>query len=203
MTCLASAEQGDLAAMDDVANMYADGIGAEPDVAAAQRWYASAVEKGSISSAINLALLLTSAGFGEDDKRRAFHLLENAVRTDEEKAAAAYAPEDMKRYSIIVHDYVANILPSVRASKGKAMHMLGRLMVEGVGTDPDPAGGVKWMEQAVALGCAEAAYELGVALWHGKSGISIDRQTSIAWFRRAADLGHAEAAELVKKHFSD
>ena len=48
------------------------------------------------------------------------------------------------------------------------------------------------------LGFSSSMNELGVILWEGRSGVGQDRQQAVAWLRRAAALGHEQAAKNLQ-----
>lgn len=76
----------------------------------------------------------------------------------------------------------------------RAMEELGRRLIQGVGTAPDPQAGAGWLLRAAESGSAQAAFNVGVMYERGFV-VERDSTRAVEWYRKAA------AADLaVAKH---
>jgi TPR repeat protein len=71
-----------------------------------------------------------------------------------------------------------------------AMYSLGFCLLHGEGVAADLVAGVRWLEQAARQGDANAAWELA------RHFLGVQPRRAMAWLRRAAALGHAEAVRM-------
>lgn len=56
--------------------------------------------------------------------------------------------------------------------------------------------------KAAEQGLARAQYGMGESYYSGE-GVAEDKEKAKEWFRKAAENGNEEAAEALKKHFSN
>ena len=74
-----------------------------------------------------------------------------------------------------------------------SQYNLAYLLINGLGTAPDPVGGARWMQRSAAQGYDRAQYELGNLYLNG-TGVEKDAGVAMTWFERAAHAGVPEAA---------
>ncbi|WP_333606839.1 TonB family protein [Arsukibacterium sp.] len=60
------------------------------------------------------------------------------------------------------------------------------------------AAALQGFEQLITLGNEDAAYNLG-AMYHNAEGVAADQEKALAYFMLAAELGRADAAELLER----
>ena len=80
----------------------------------------------------------------------------------------------------------------------KALNNLVLVYLEGQGVDPDATQAVKYAERMIKMEVGMGYYHMGVFLEQG-IGVEQDRPASLAYFRRAADLGNAQGQYVVGK----
>jgi TPR repeat protein len=82
----------------------------------------------------------------------------------------------------------------------EALMDYGALLLQGIGGERDDAQARDIFTRAAELhGTPNAMFALG-ALYGGGHQIETDRETSLSWYRRAADKGHARAAIMLGKY---
>ena len=89
-------------------------------------------------------------------------------------------------------------LKAAERSHVKALNNLVLVYLEGQGVEPDAAQAVEYAERLVKMEIGMGYYHMGVFLEQG-IGVEQDRPASLAYFRRAADLGNAQGQHVVGK----
>lgn len=69
--------------------------------------------------------------------------------------------------------------------------------LDGLGTKPDLAEGIKWLRRSARKGDAKAQYNLGMAYLDGE-GVRQSRRHASTWLERAANQGHKKASRTLK-----
>ena len=77
-----------------------------------------------------------------------------------------------------------------------AQYFLGRMYLEGRGTDKDPAAAAKWLRKAAEQGVKEAQYQMGKLYLQGE-GVPKDRAQAYGWLSCAAHRGSPRAQEAL------
>ncbi|GEO39637.1 hypothetical protein SAE02_37850 [Skermanella aerolata] len=83
----------------------------------------------------------------------------------------------------------------------RAQFELARRLEAGIGTKPDSSKAFDLYCKAAAKGHPVAAYKIGSLFLSGK-GVSRSEPMAASWFRRAIELGHPEAREMMPKAVS-
>lgn len=166
--------------------------------------------------AYNLAMLLQEGAPGvAQDKSTAWELFRLAAVLGDASAlfwlGVVYhtgegAPAHLASPPPHVNTSVRFLELATRAGHGAAALYLSRMYRGGVSTadsaadagagagpPPDDARARFFLQQAVALGDAEAMFETGDAAYHGRDGAERDRRAALQWFLRAGAAGHATA----------
>jgi len=165
-----AAATGDAEALNNLATFAEMGVGAPADSALALRLIEKSAERGSVAAKLNLGLRLTNSG-READQRRAVELL------------------------IDVHNDPPD--PAVgEKTRAIAAGGLGVAFLLGRGAAQDVLRGVEYLEEADAHGDADerTLFLLGRAYQRGWDVRQPEPQRALAYFQRAADMGHAQAA---------
>jgi hypothetical protein len=165
-----AAATGDAEALNGLATFAEMGVGAPPDPELALELIERAAARGSVAAKLNLGLRLTNSE-READQRRAVELL------------------------IDVHNDPPD--PAVgERTRAIAAGGLGVAFLLGRGAAQDVLRGVEYLEEADARGDADerTLFLLGRAYQRGWDVRAPDPARALAYFERAADMGHAQAA---------
>ncbi len=193
-----AASGGHAGAMVLIGDCCAEGVGTQPDHAAAMWWFRSAADKGC-HTACSLIGWLHRAGMGVP-KDPAVGL------TWYHKAAAAGDAWAMHVIGLI-HEKGQGVPASpaegrawyrkaAEAGHFGAMFRLGTAYDDGVGVSQDHAEAFKWYSLAAAGGHADAMNNLGMLL-DGGLGVRQDHVQAMAWFQKAAAAGCVTALNNV------
>jgi TPR repeat protein len=80
----------------------------------------------------------------------------------------------------------------------ESMVACGVILLEGMGVPTQEEKGIEWLRKAVALGSAQACYELGTALYTGIDGLmDEDPEGAFELFSRAAETDHTAALYMM------
>lgn len=96
-------------------------------------------------------------------------------------------------------DYDAAIgawLPLAQAGVARAQNHVGMMLIAGLGVEPDPEVGGRWVRSAAHAGDAVAQRNLANAYLKGEGAPQSDVDAE-AWYRRAAEQGDAEAQDML------
>ncbi|HEX7387315.1 MAG TPA: tetratricopeptide repeat protein [Castellaniella sp.] len=83
-----------------------------------------------------------------------------------------------------------------------ALNMLGQCHAHGWGTPVNALMAVYWYRLSALGGLDWGMYNYATALTLAQ-GVACDRPTALAWFRKAADLGHAKSMNMVGSFYED
>jgi TPR repeat protein len=181
-----------------------DGGSKEIDGEPASSWFRKAADQGHADAQFSLAALFIEGGGG---------LGKNEKEAMEwfGKAAAQGDPSGHKQFTLgtmylggggvgVTRDEKKAMkwFKKAAAKEGKAavnaQCNLGAMCAHGIGTPdgkPDPAAAAEWLQMAVDSGSAAAMYRMGSVLL--EEGANHDPAGALALFRRASDLGNADA----------
>jgi|GEM_PF-1265524 len=95
---------------------------------------------------------------------------------------------------------VKQLSTAAKAGDAQAQLDLGLLILEGKGTNRDPAQAAKWLRQAADKGLAEAQYQLGLLLDDGR-GVEKNKAEAAEWFRKAAQSGDIDASSALAEMY--
>jgi uncharacterized protein len=84
-----------------------------------------------------------------------------------------------------------------------AQARFGVLLVEGIGAARNPVEGESWVRKAALAGEKDAAAWLGDHYAHPQGALPPHLPEAAAWYRRAADLGHGQAARRLGVLYRD
>ncbi|MDJ0950536.1 MAG: tetratricopeptide repeat protein [Alphaproteobacteria bacterium] len=202
------AEKGDGVAQYYVGRMLLEGLGVEPDRAAAFRWLSFAAVFGVPAAQHLMAEFYLDKGLGvEKNVAAAAGWLE--------EAAAQHYPPSQHRLAMMYKDgdgkpqsYAhAEELFRGAAEQGmaEAQFELGSLFYRGLGVPQDFSKAVHWSRRAAEQGHTKAQVNLGYLYAAGK-GIDRDFVQAHKWFNLAAAVGDEEALagrETVALQMSD
>ncbi len=191
---LRSAEQGSVAAQNNLARLYHHGIeGVAQDTSEAARWYRRAAEAGSVPSQCTLAGLLLS-DTNETAVAEAAAWYGQAATAGSPLAQCNLGLLLMTGRGVPRDEARAAALFRGAAGKGDALAQfnLGYLHMTGKGVKQDDTEAVVWYRQAADQGFAAAQRNLGGMYALGR-GVPRDDAAAAAWYTRAAEQGDAGA----------
>ncbi len=208
------ADAGNALAMADLGQMYADGLGREPDPELAQEWYAKALaafleaDKAAPDRCVQYRIgKLYAAGLGtEQDYEEAARWLEKSA--DAGYKYAQYTLAGLYRDGKgVEQDYeAARELYAKAVTFPYAAYELGRLYRDGLGCETDEDRAARYFRQAF-LGFQFLAdrspddklqYRIGWMLLHGV-GTEQDEAAALAWLEKSAAGGNQTAKYQMGK----
>ena len=185
------AENGDIIAQMELADMYASGHGCEENNAECLRWLESSAKGGYWAAMASLG----NVYYDKDNYAEAFKWFEKAANLNYGYAQLCTGilldckgdlPKDYEK---------ANEWYRKAADQNTdyAFYYLGRNYCAGKGCEVDYTKAAKLFEKGANLGNAYAANELG-KLYRSGSGVTQDYQKALQWFEKAANGGNGNAA---------
>lgn len=97
----------------------------------------------------------------------------------------------------------AFLTKAVAKGSPEAEFELARLYEKGIGVAPDQAKAIELYKSAAAQNFPDAINEIGYFMFTGSLGFPVDQMGALQEFRRAADLGQAEAQFNVASFIDD
>lgn len=184
------AEKGDQDAQLKLAFMLEKGLGAAPDLTAAEHWYTAAAEQGNPLAQYLLAQFYQLGLNGEPDYTLAKQWYQKAAA----KLPAAYVAlgyidetvDDNYSQAFAAYEQAANKGDILGIYNLALMNLYGK----GLGVNYQRAKDL--FTQAANQGVHEAMTQLGSIYFNGL-GQSRDEQKAVFWYKKAADLGNANA----------
>ncbi|HEY6006634.1 MAG TPA: caspase family protein [Anaeromyxobacter sp.] len=183
------------------------GLGVPKDELAARALYRRAIELGDESAEANLADMLTWSRGGPADPAEALRLMRSAAGKANtyamRRVAEMYDPEVTDgahdRFPKDEKEAVVWYRAAAAGSEGVAMRRLGLFHERGrAGLKIDYDLARTWYERAAAAGDMWGNFNLGIYYRDGWAGAP-DAAQALKFFRRAAELGHPDAAGEVKR----
>ncbi len=182
-----AANQGNAFAQFKLACLYEDGLGVPVSAVAAKKLYQLASDQGDLIARCNLGSLLVREG-----NREGLKILEDTARTEpianRTLGALALENHDLEK----AFDYLN---AAAKAGDSVAQTKLGLLYFDGVGSSPNYAAAGELFRLAADQGLIEAQYMLGKLYELVKK----DFAQAAYWYQLAANQGHAESKEEVRK----
>lgn len=223
------AENGNADTRYHLGLMYAQGLGLEPNVTEAARWYAMAAGQGHAKAQLALAYVLEAEGsskavecyqlaaeaglagaqcaLGRLYKDGGF-LPRDPLKSQHWYARAADQgwPEALLALSQLLDSDTAALTFDYcrRAAEGgdaQAMLALAKKLEQGKGCARDLYKAFHWYEKAALAGITEAACSVGVALYKG-TGVAKDLEAAVIWLTKAAEDGDARAQWSLSSLFA-
>lgn len=96
---------------------------------------------------------------------------------------------------------LANFEPMANKGDAVAQLYLGRIYVQGIGSQPDYNKALSWTRKAAERKNVEAQYFLGFLHYYGL-GAQQDYREAASWYRRAAERGNAKAQTSLGSMFA-
>jgi len=189
------AEAGSARAQTNLGWFYEQGIHAWKDPGVAATWYAKAMAQGLAGAHANLARLYESGLGVEKNPVVAIALYEAAFSRGLTSAALSVARLQEARGNVAeaTDHYVA----AAKAGMREAEFPAGRLLVAAANPRRNAEQGVHWLSKAAVGADGRDVLEplLVLATLYDKGeGLPADPVRAAGFFRRAAELGHAESA---------
>ena len=157
-----------------LAGCYERGIGTDRDPARALHWYRRAARSDHVPALLSLAAIHQDGDLGTDpNPDAAYVFLQRALEITRD-AAESGDPD--------------------------AQYLLSSMLLEGMGTPPDPASGLAWLHRAGHNDHPTAQLELGSRYSLGDL-LHRDLDAALFWIGRSARLGNPEAQYLLGKAY--
>lgn len=170
-----TAEAGEMKSQHFLALMYENGNGVERDLERAAYWYEKTAAQGDREAQLTFAMLCALGKGVDADIARACHW---AVRSLHQGNAKALQTLQLIRPKAA--EAAAAALDAFRAA-----HAAG-----------DEAEAVAQLERAAECGKQDAQFALAQLLYDGK-GVEENKSSAMFWLCDAAEVGHAQAKELL------
>lgn len=162
----AAADKGHAQAQDRLGTLYALGKGVKQDYKEAQKWYASAEKSGLPLARFHLGLLEWQGSLGPRSLEKAYAWCEKAAE---------------------------GLWPLAYKGDAEALVALSWMLLEGIGRPQDAKKALELCREAAEADAAAAQNLLGLVFRDGRGGTEKSRAEAEEHFKKAADLGHAEA----------
>jgi len=183
---------GDPGSMFLLGSIYRAGKGVPENNAEAAVCFKAAADKGNLNAGLELGrMYLLGQGVKKDDRLAVQYLRPAADHDQPDGSAALLLAGIYADPKSPVHDD-ANAFYYYRqtARKGnvEGCYRCGMMLLNGTGTEKDPAGAAEYLKAAAKAGHPAAAWQCG-ELEFGAKRV----KESIPYYRQAADLDHTEA----------
>jgi TPR repeat protein len=185
-------EPGDTKVQIALGDAYTRGVGVTQDRTMAAEFYAQAARQGDPDGQIRLGVSYLYGGGVDRDSLKSEQWLSQAGEAGLIEAKVQLGSVKLSGLSANV-DMEGAFASYLRAAEGGSpigMIEVARALMNGAGTQPDPALAKTWLERAASLNSADAMFELyRLNDIGGKPNIrEADR-----WLKQAAENGHASA----------
>jgi uncharacterized protein len=190
--CIKAAQQGNLAAEDNLGSMYLFGRGTAQDSKQAMGWLQKAVAQGSEPSMCNLASMYANGIGVPQDYAMAMKLYQQAVdhgsTTAQTDIGIMYlmgqgVPKDPNQALAWIHK-------STDAGYSYADFLLGLFYQKGFAVKRSYKDSLEWLKKAADQNFAPAETALGIMYANGV-GVSRDYNEAVKWYEKSAELGDA------------
>ena len=186
---------GNAKAQNNLAGLYAEGLGGERNDVLAAKWFQRAADQGVTQAKFNLSNFYEEGKGVPRDARKAVALLESAASDGDIDAAFNLG----NLYSTGRDDFPKNVAIGIEwyrkaADRGfaSAQYNLGSIFARGADVPKDLAEAGKWFTKAAQQG-------------HAKAQLDLDVPQGLHWLRKAAGKPSTsvEARERIKAICSD
>lgn len=92
--------------------------------------------------------------------------------------------------------YFLLMLAGASGQDPRGLYLLGRMLTDGKGIEPDVEKGIEYIEKSAGLGYPDAEYWLACRYYFGK-GTDIDYDKAFGYVTSAVEHGHVEAMNLL------
>lgn len=197
-----SAWLGDGRAQNNLAGLYAEGLGGPSDYQAAAKWFQEAANQGVVEAKFNLSNLYESGTGVPRDTGKAIALLEEAAAMGDIIAAfnaGSLLSEGRSDFQKDIPRAIRWYLKAADAGYASAQYNLGWIYTQGVGVPKDWPAAATWFAKAAAQGQAKAQMDLGTMLASGIGGTH-DFAKGILLLKKAA--GDPKISTEVQRRFA-
>lgn len=165
-----AALQGDAKAQNNLAGLFAEGLGGRANPTAAARWFEKAADQGVVAAQFNLANFYESGTGVPRDTGKAIALFEKAAAAGDVVAAfnaGSILAEGRSDLPADIPRAMSWYRQAAEAGYASAQHNLASLHARGVGTPRDWDAAALWFGKAAAQGHTTAQMDLGTMLASG------------------------------------
>jgi TPR repeat protein len=189
-----AANKGDVAAMSNLAFMYAKGIGVEKDELESIQWYKRAAEQGHLTSQFNLGVIYAKGRGVNQDYSESFKWYKMAAQQGDMMARSTLAMMCAKGIGTEKNEKEAVNWYQKAAVQGhtNSQYVLANMFMKGRGVPQDENKAFEWYQQAAKNEHINAQITLGYMYGKGK-GTKRDDVEAFNWYRKAAEQGHPNA----------
>lgn len=196
------AEQGDIFAQNEIADMYYFGYGTDKDLKRSVHWLTVSSEKGNFRSINKLAGFYYKGIGVEQDFNVALILYKQAAEIGEPYCQATVGNHYYSGKCIGQDYYEAVKWYRKSAEQGfaPAMTNVGYAYQFGRGVPLDEKVAVKWYKKGAEAGSKVSQFNLAACYY---DGIGIEKNIEIAkeWYIKSAKQGNKDAIKALKKYY--
>ena len=191
---LEKANQGNVYALNDIGNLYYNGIGINQDYSEALKWYEKAAEAGSNDAMNNIGMMYNYGRGVKQDYKNAMDWYNKAA--DNGNNDAIYNIGVLYEFGRgVTQDYKKAMKwyeKAAEAGNASAMFRIGKLYNNGNGIEQNYTIAMQWYERAVNAGNTDAMFNIGVLFNFGE-GVTQDYKKAMEWYEKSADAGESVA----------
>ena len=198
--CTTEANAGNAAAGASLGRLYAKGLGATRDLAAAITWYKQSAAGGDHDAQSFMGFALRDGNGVKRDEKASTEMFKLAAEGGEKLAQLEYAVALEKGDGVRKNQASARDWYKKAADQGMFMaaRRLGRMFEKGDGGPKSEPDALAAYEKAATLGDGESAMTAGKWYRDGRGATPSPAQ-ALTWFRKALELGNKDAQNEIKK----
>jgi len=200
-----AADQGNPAALNELALMYEQGKGVSADPNKAREFLVLAADAGDPFGQRNLARFFLNGIAIARDVQRAFELYLASAKQGNQWSQFQVALMYSKGQGVKRDEPEASSWLRAAAEQGhaRAAFLLARRYFDGQGVERDEDQGCYYLYQAADQGDLDAQGELANLFYLGEGGVAKDESKAFDWARKAAEKGHAPSMVYVARALRD
>ena len=192
-----------------IGKLYAAGLGAGQDHAAAADWFSMAAEKGHKYAQYSLAGLYSRGQGVEQDHQEAHRLYTSSAGQGFPYAAFALGkqfrdgvgcaadPAGAERW--FKSAYYGFLTLEEQSHDDKLQYRIGWMLLHGVGAGQDEEAAQTWFEKAARLGNPHAQYQLAKLILADSAASADQVAEALSWLTKAAEQGNQFAQYALGK----
>lgn len=165
-----AAEAGNEVALNNLGYLYMNGIGTRKNQKKAFSNYTKAAELGDVPALNNLGHCYSSGVGCEVNHEKAVECFLKAIKGGDVTYAPCNLGEEYMKIKGVGVDYQKAwkyFRLSSRNGHARAYHMMGFLMMNGLGTDANPKKAIQYLRKSIKGGCVAASAELALCYENG------------------------------------
>lgn len=189
-----TAKAGNPDAQNDLGNMYANGVGVDPDPEKAFYYVRLAADQDHVDALYNMGVIYADGVGVKQDYDKAVEYFTQAADRGSVEAKCYLGLLYVKGFGV-ARDYqkaVEYLTEAAEQDHAEALYNLSSMYADGVGVDKDPEKAFDCLKKAADQSFAKAQYNVGVIYAKG-IGVKQDYDKAFEYFQLAAARGVALA----------